>query len=74
MTDIKLLKQGTKVRFRQFRSGLEYVGRIEADRFGQLYFVGEHCYENDLITQINEPLRFYNRFDSFSRFFSFEIL
>lgn len=67
------LKQGSLVKFKWYgNSDLEYVGRIETDKFGQLYFVNEHCYENDILIQ--EGMRFYNHLESFYYFTMFEIL
>lgn len=71
--DVRLiLKQGTKVKFKWHGSNQEYIGRIEIDQRGVLYFVSEHNYKGDLLT--NESMRFYNSLDSFFHFTSFEIL
>lgn len=69
-----LLKQGTKVKFKWHGSDNLYVGRIEVDKYGSLYFVNEHCFKNDEITEINEGMRYYNSLDSFYYFNYFEII
>lgn len=67
------LKPGSKIRFKWYgNSENEYVGRIETDRFNRLYFVNEHCYENDILIQ--EGMRFYNPLESFFHFTQFEII
>ena len=71
----KLLKQGTKVEFKWYGSTLLYTGRIEVDeRTGRLYFINEHCFENDILLPHMESMRYYNGLDSFFWFTYFEIL
>lgn len=66
------LKQGTKIRFQWWgNSELVYTGRIEIDKFNRLYYVPEHCYENE---HLFKAMQFYNSLDSFGHFTMFEIL
>lgn len=76
LTDSKkaLLKQGTKVEFKWHGSNILYTGRIEADKFGRLYFINEHCFENDKLKDIDEGMRYYNPLEGFYFFTHFEIL
>lgn len=67
------LKQGTKIKFMWYgNSTLEYIGRIETDKFGQLYFVNEHNYKDDIL--VYEGMRYYNPLESFFHFTMFELL
>lgn len=67
------LVQGTKVMFRWHGNSQDtYTGRIEIDKYGNLYFVNEHCYENDIL--VMEGMRYYNRLDSFLFFTFFQII
>lgn len=67
------LKQGTKVCFTWYgNSELEYVGRIEVNEFGNLFFVNEHFYQNDVLVQ--ESMRFYCPLEGFFFFTKFEVL
>ena len=69
------LKQGTKVRFKWYgNSELEYVGRIELDKWGNNihYWIPEHCFKDDIL--IYEDMRYYNQLDSFHYFTMFEII
>jgi hypothetical protein len=70
----KLLKQGTKVEFKWYGSNSLYIGRIEVDKYGNLYFINEHCFENDALKDVNEGMRYYNTLESFFFFTHFEIL
>lgn len=70
----KLLKQGTKVQFKWHGSKDLYTGRIEVDKYDRLYFINEHCFENDKLKEIDEPMRYYNTLDSFFFFNHFKIL
>lgn len=70
----KLLKQGTKVEFKWHGSKSLYTGRIEVDKSGNLYFINEHCFENDELKDVNEGMRYYNTLESFFFFTHFEIL
>jgi hypothetical protein len=70
----KLLKQGTKVEFKWHGSKSLYTGRIEVDNHGRLYFVNEHCFENDRLREIDEPMRYYNDLEGFFFFTYFEVL
>lgn len=70
----KLLKQGTKVEFIWSGSKNLYTGRIEVDKYGRLYFINEHCFENDKLKTIDEGFRYYNPLDSFYFFNHFEVL
>jgi hypothetical protein len=56
------LKQGTKVEFKWWGSKSLYIGRIEVDKYGDLYFVGESNYTNEVRS---EGMRYYNSLDSF---------
>jgi len=69
-----LLKQGTKVEFKWYGSDRLYTGRIEVNEFGDLYFVNEHCFENDKLKEEDERLRHYNPLERFYFFTHFEIL
>jgi hypothetical protein len=42
------LKQGTKVEFKWWGSKSLYIGR-EVDKYGDLYFVGESNYTNEVL-------------------------
>ena len=66
------LTQGTKVKFKWHGSKSEYVGRIEVDQWGTLFFVSEENYQAH--PDILESMRYYNRLDSFFHFTMFEIL
>lgn len=67
------LKQGTRVKFMWHGSSTYlYTGRIEVDKFGRLFFVNEHNYEEDLL--IHEGMRWYNPLESFWHFTMFEII
>lgn len=68
------LKQGTKVRFKWHGSNDFYTGRIEIDKYGNLYFINEHCFENDKLKAVYEGMRYYNTLESFFFFTHFEIL
>ena len=70
----KLLKQGTKVKFKWHGSNSLYTGRIEVDKNGNLYFINEFCFENDKLKAVNEGMRYYNPLKSFFFFTHFEIL
>lgn len=70
----KLLKQGTKVEFKWHGSDSLYTGRIEIDKYGNLYFINEHCFENDKLKDVDEGMRYYNTLESFFFFTHFEIL
>ena len=70
----KLLKQGTKVKFKWHGSNLLYIGRIELDKHGNIYFINEHSFENDKLKEVDEGMKYYNRLDSFFFFTYFEIL
>ena len=70
----KLLKQGTKVEFKWYGSKSLYTGRIEIDKYGGIYFINEHCFENDKLKDVDEGMRYYNTLDSFFFFTHFEIL
>ena len=65
------LQQGTKVRFKWHGSDLLYEGRIEVDKRGDIYFVNEHNYKDDVL--INEGMRYYNELRSFFKFTLFEV-
>lgn len=68
----KSLKQGDKISFRWHGSKELYTGRIEVDEFGRLYFVNEHNYNGDELT--NEGMRYYNPLESFSWFTEFKVI
>ncbi len=70
----KLLKQGTKVKFKWYGSDKLFVGRIEVDKHGGIYFVNEHCFNGDELMSTCEGMRYYNRLDNFFFFTYFEIL
>jgi len=70
----KLLKQGTKVEFKWHGSKSLYTGRIEIDKYGEIYFINEHCFENDKLKDVDEGMRYYNTLDSFFFFTHFEVL
>jgi hypothetical protein len=76
LTDEKknLLKQGTKVEFKWHGSNKLYTGRIEVDKYERLYFINEHCFENDKLKTMDEGMRYYNTLDSFFFFTYFKIL
>jgi len=65
------LKRGTKVRFRWHGSTQLYIGRIEVHKHGELFFVNEHNYKDDIL--IHEAMRFYNSLMDFHHFDLFEI-
>lgn len=66
------LKQGSKVRFKWHgNSSMVYIGRIEVRESGELYFVAEHNYKDDIL--IHETMRYYNPLDKYYHFTSFEI-
>jgi len=67
-----LLKQGTKVKFKWHGSNSLYIGRIELNEYGDIYFINENCFENDKLKY--EELRYYNTLASFFPFTYFEIL
>lgn len=69
----KELQQGTKVKFKTHHSRKPYTGRIEVNKYGELFFMNEHCFENNELKEIHKPLRHYNRLDSYA-FASFKIL
>lgn len=71
---IKLLKQGTKIEFKWYGSKRLYTGRIEVDKYNNIYFINEHCFEDDKLKAIDEGMRHYNRLDSFFFFTHFEVL
>lgn len=68
------LKQGTKVEFKWHGSKSLYTGRIEVNKYGSLYFINEHCFENDKLKAVDEGMRYYNTLDSFFFFTHFKIL
>ena len=68
----KQLKQGTKVEFKWYGSGILYRGYIEVDRFGKLYFCAEHNYTNGVLTDFG--MQYYNSLESFGFFTYFEII
>jgi hypothetical protein len=70
----KLLKQGTKVEYKWHGSNNLYTGRIEVDKYENLYFINEHCFENDKLKDVDEGMRYYNTLESFFFFTYFEIL
>ena len=70
----QLLKQGTKVEFKWHGSKSLYTGRIEVDKYGNLYFINEHCFEDDKLKDTDEGMRYYNRLDSFYFFNHFKII
>jgi hypothetical protein len=70
----KLLMQGVKVEFKWHGSSDLYTGRIEVDKYGELYFINEHCFDENGIMPIHEPMRYYNTLDSFFFFTHFEII
>ena len=70
----KLLKQGSKVEFKWHGSKSLYTGRIEIDKYGGLYFINEHCFDNDKLKAVDEGMRYYNTLDSFFFFTHFEVL
>ena len=70
----KRLKQGTKVEFKWHGSKNLYIGRIELDKYNNIYFINEHCFENDKLKVMDEGMRYYNTLDSFFFFTHFEIL
>ena len=70
----QLLFQGTKVEFKWHGSKNLYTGRIWVDKYGRLYFINEHCFENDELKPEYEGMRYYNELDSFFFFTHFEIL
>jgi hypothetical protein len=70
----KLLKQGTKVQFKWHGSDMLYVGRIEVDKYGDLYFCAEHNYWGDKLTDSGKTMQYYNTLESFFHFTYFEIL
>lgn len=75
--DIRLrLKQGSKIEFKWYgNSERMYVGRIEVDNHGALYFVNEFCYEGkDELPSHQEGMRYYNRLDDFYHFTYFNLI
>lgn len=70
----RLLKQGSRVEFKWHGSKTLYTGRIELDKYGNIYFINEHCFENDKLLPHCEGMRYYNRLDDFFFFTHFEIL
>lgn len=70
----KLLIQGTKIEFKWYGSKNLYTGRIEIDKYDNIYFINEHCFENDKLKVMDEGMRYYNTLDSFYFFNHFEIL
>lgn len=69
---LESLKQGTKVEFKWYGSKMLYTGRIEVVQWGELYFVAEHNYTDDILT--SEGTRYYNSLDSFFCFTHFKVL
>ncbi len=69
---LESLKQGTKVEFKWYGSKMLYTGRIEVDQWGELHFVAEHNYTDDVLT--SEGMRYYNSLDSFFCFTHFKVL
>lgn len=67
------LYQGCKVEFKWLGSNILYVGRIEIDKYNRFYFINEHCFENDILKEKDEPMRFYNSLESFGEFTYFKI-
>ena len=70
----KLLTQGTKIEFKWHGSKSLYTGRIEIDKYDNVYFINEHCFENDKLKAMDEGMRHYNTLDSFYFFNHFKIL
>jgi hypothetical protein len=70
----KLLKQETKVEFKWHGSKSLYTGRIELDKYDNIYFINEHCFENNKLKAMDEGMRYYNRLDSFFFFTHFKVL
>lgn len=71
----KLLKRGTKVQFKWHGSNTLYIGRIEIDIWSnRLFFINEHCFENDKLLPIHEGMRYYNPLEDFFFFNEFDIL
>ena len=70
----KLLIQGTKIEFKWYGSKNLYTGRIEIDKYDNIYFINEHCFDNDKLKVMDEGMRYYNTLDSFYFFNHFEIL
>ena len=69
---LESLKQGTKVEFKWYGSKMLYTGRIEVDQWGELHFVAEPNYTDDVLT--SEGMRYYNSLDSFFCFTHFKVL
>lgn len=69
---LESLKQGTKVEFKWYGSKMLYTGRIEVDKYGEFYFVGEDNYTDDVLR--SEGMRYYNSLDSFFCFTHFKVL
>ena len=70
----KRLKQGTKIEFKWHGSKSLYIGRIELDKYDNIYFINDHCFENDKLKAMDEGMRYYNTLDSFFFFTHFEVL
>lgn len=65
------LKQGSKVFFK--RGGMEYVGFIELNKWGDKFFVCDHNYDDKGILKF-EGMRFYNRLEGMEWYSEFKIL
>ena len=69
------LHQGCKVRFVWHGSDVVQIGRIEVHPLtDELYYVPEHNYVNDKLSEVGETMQYYNRLDSYFHFNEFDVI
>lgn len=66
------LEQGTKVKFKRYSSSIEYIGRIEINKYGEKFFINEHNFKDNVL--IYEGMRYYNRLEITDYYTYFEII